>query len=177
MGKSTVARALGTELGWPVFSSDSIRKSLAGVPLTKRTEPELRRRVYSEGATEETYQKLIAEGLGALTRPGGAVLDATFSSRAKRDLLRRESGKAGVAVQWIELQAERAAIRERLRGRTKSATEVSDARLEDLEMLSTRYEPPSELAHELIEVSTGGALSETPAAVLSSLARRRSTAG
>ncbi|MEO5719041.1 MAG: AAA family ATPase [Chthoniobacterales bacterium] len=176
-GKSTVARALGTELSWPVFSSDSIRKSLAGVPLTKRTEPDLRRRLYSEGATEETYQKLIAEGLGALARPGGAVLDATFSSRAKRDLLRRESGKAGVAVQWIELQAERGAIRERLRGRTKSATEVSDARLEDLEMLSTRYEPPSELAHELIEVSTGGALSETPAAVLSSLARRRSTAG
>src|SRR5438094_3487100 len=33
-GKSTIANRLAGELDWPVFSSDQIRKTLAGVPLT-----------------------------------------------------------------------------------------------------------------------------------------------
>ena len=41
-GKSTVAKQLASELGWPIFSSDEIRKTLAGLPLTVRTPPELR---------------------------------------------------------------------------------------------------------------------------------------
>ena len=49
-GKSTVARQLGSELGWPVFSSDRIRKTLAGVPLTKRT-PQKSAEVYSPQMT------------------------------------------------------------------------------------------------------------------------------
>src|SRR5437899_12477014 len=36
-GKTSVARQLGTELDWPVLSSDQIRKTLAGIPLTERT--------------------------------------------------------------------------------------------------------------------------------------------
>src|SRR5213079_9076 len=36
-GKTTVARQLGIELNWPVFSSDQIRKMLAGIPWTERT--------------------------------------------------------------------------------------------------------------------------------------------
>src|SRR5436190_760917 len=47
-GKSTVARALGNELSWPVFSSDQIRKTLAGVPLTKRPPAQKRAEVYSQ---------------------------------------------------------------------------------------------------------------------------------
>jgi aminoglycoside phosphotransferase family enzyme len=51
-GKTTLARQLGGELDWPVFSSDQIRKTLAGVPLTQRTPHERRGEVYSEQITE-----------------------------------------------------------------------------------------------------------------------------
>ena len=65
-GKTTVARQLASELDWPVFSSDEIRKTLAGVPLNVRTAPELRDKVYSEQMTDQTYAKLLENGLAAL---------------------------------------------------------------------------------------------------------------
>lgn len=56
----------------------------------------------------------------------------------------------------------------RLRG------EISDARLEDLETLSAAYEPASELALNLIKISTDGDLSDTIRPVLLHLAGKQS---
>src|SRR5882724_7137440 len=89
-GKSTVARALGNELNWPVFSSDQIRKTLAGVPLTKRTPAEKRAEVYSRQMTSRTYKELLAGGVVAAKTQGGAIIDATFSSAENRELLRQK---------------------------------------------------------------------------------------
>ena len=86
-GKSTVARQLGNELGWPVFSSDRIRKTLAGVPLMERTPAGLHAKVYSKEMSDQTYMELVKQGLAAFATCNGVVLDATFSSRARRDYL------------------------------------------------------------------------------------------
>src|SRR6266480_3489584 len=56
-GKTTIAKQLASELGWRIFSSDEIRKTLACVPLTERTPPELRDKLYSEQMTMRTYKK------------------------------------------------------------------------------------------------------------------------
>src|SRR4029453_14522285 len=87
-GKTTVAKQLASELDWPVFSSDQIRKMLATAPLQERPPPELRDKMYSERMSEQTYKKLLEQGLAALGAQGGVVLDATFSSRANRKFLR-----------------------------------------------------------------------------------------
>src|SRR5438034_10621031 len=50
-GKTTIAKQLASELGWRIFSSDEIRKTLAGVPLTERTLSELRDRLYADQMT------------------------------------------------------------------------------------------------------------------------------
>ncbi|MDQ3118409.1 MAG: AAA family ATPase, partial [Verrucomicrobiota bacterium] len=175
-GKSTVAKQLASELDWPVFSSDVIRKTLAGVPLTARTASDSRAEIYSEDTSKQTYNKLLEQGLAALVMHSGVVLDATFSSRAKRDLLRAECAKAHVPLQVIELVSDTAVIAKRLKAREGSATEVSDARLEDLEKLSGAYERPSELAPDLIEVATSGAVSDTVQAVLLRFAEKRAAA-
>ncbi len=159
-GKTTVAKQLGSELDWPVFSSDRIRKTLAGVPLTDRTAPQLREKVYSEQMSDQTYKKLMEQGLTALAANGGVILDATFSSRARREYLRDECARAGVRLQVVELDTEMEEIANRLKGRNKSTEEISDARLEDLEKLSGAYEPPSELAPDLIKISTSTAASD-----------------
>ncbi len=65
-GKSTIAKRLASELDWPVFSSDEIRKTLAGVPLTQRTPSELRAKIYSARMTQKTYRKLLKDGLAAI---------------------------------------------------------------------------------------------------------------
>lgn len=174
-GKSTVAQQLANELGWPVFSSDELRKTLVGVPLTIRTTPELRAKVYSNRTTEQTYEQLLEKGLAALAAHNGVVLDATFSSREKRDVLREKCVKAGLRLQVIELEANLEEIVKRLKAREESTAEISDARLENLEKLSAAYEPPTELG-ELIKVSTSNGVLDTVKAVLLHLAENQSAA-
>lgn len=153
-GKSTVAKQLGSELDWPVLSSDRIRKTLAGVPLTERTAPDLRELVYSERMTDRTYEELLKKGLAAVAMQGGAILDATFSSRAKRDYLLHACARAGVPVQVIELEAKQDDSASRLKARDENSSEVSDARLEDVEILTAAYEPPLELEPAMIKIAT-----------------------
>jgi len=160
-GKTTVARQLGIELDWPVFSSDQIRKTLAGIPLAERTATERRDEVYSEQMTEQTYKQLVEHGLAAVESHGGVVLDATFSSRAHREFLRKECEKAHIRFQFVELDIDLGEIERRLKARNESTGEISDARLEDLEKLNAAYEPPSELATCLITVSADDSVSDT----------------
>ncbi len=170
-GKSTVARQLGRELDWPVFSSDQIRKQLAGLPLTQRTPPELRAQVYSEEMTLRTYQALKERGLDAVAEGGGAVLDATFSRRAIRDQLRRECERAGVRLQMIELEAADECIMHRLRQRETARSEISDARAEDFAKLTAAYEPPMEKSM-LIQILTDREAADTARTVMLHLVRR-----
>ena len=185
-GKSTVAKQLASELGWPVFSSDEIRKTLAGVPLTKRTAPELRDKVYSTQMTRRTYRKLVSEGVAAIccgrrrrSRPlqpyNGVILDATFSTSALRKFLRDECEKANVPIQFIELEIGSNEIKKRLKDRDEKTTETSDARLEDFDKLRAAYEPPSESEADLTSISTASSISDAVKAILVCLAGKQAT--
>jgi uncharacterized protein len=180
-GKSTIAKRLASELDWPVFSSDEIRKTLAGVPLTRRTPPELRDKIYSAQMTRRTYTKLLEDGFAAIgcsrgRRPRlfqphkGVILDATFSTRALRKVLRDECKKANVPFRFIELEVDPSEIKKRLKVRDEKTAEASDARLEDFDKLNAGYEPPSELAPDLIRVSTTTSVSDSVKAIFQCLA-------
>jgi aminoglycoside phosphotransferase family enzyme/predicted kinase len=172
-GKTTVARQLGVELDWPVFSSDQIRKTLAGIPLTERTATERRGEVYSEQMTEQTYKQLVEHGLAAVEIHGGVVLDATFSSRAHRELLCKECENARVGFQFVELDVDLREMERRLRARNESTGEISDARLEDLGKLNAVYEPPSDLAADLIKISANNDVSDIVKAALLQLTEKQ----
>jgi aminoglycoside phosphotransferase family enzyme/predicted kinase len=165
-GKTSVARELGRELGWTVFSSDEIRKTLAGIPLSERTPQERRGEVYSPQMTKRTYKKLLDDGLAALATRAGVILDATFSIRALRELLRKRCTEASVRLQVMELEVDLEEIERRLRVRDDKATEISDARLEDLEKLNAAYESPLDLAPDLIRISASGLIADTVRTVL-----------
>jgi len=184
-GKSSIAKRLAGELDWPVFSSDEIRKTLAGVPLTQRSPPELRNKIYSPQMTRRTYRKLIKDGLAAIgcsrgrrPRPlqshNGVVLDATFSTRALRKFLRDECRKANMPFQFVELEVDPTEIKKRLKARDEKTAGTSDARLEDFQKLSAAYETPSELAPGLIRVSTTTSVSDAVKTILLCLAERKS---
>ncbi len=170
-GKTTVARELGRELDWPVFSSDEIRKALAGIPLKERTPQKHRGEVYSPQMTQQTYRKLVEDGLDALKKYCGVILDATFATHALRQFLRDECRK--VRLQIVEVNAGLATIQSRLKARDQSAAEISDARLEDLEKLSASYESPSEFAPGLIPISANNSVAETAKALLLQLAAKQ----
>jgi uncharacterized protein len=185
-GKSTIAKRLASELDWPVFSSDETRKTLTGVSLTQRTPSELRAKIYSARMTQKTYGKLLEDGFAAigccsrgrrprLSQPhNGVILDATFSTRALRKFLRDECKKANVPIQFIELEVDPDEIKNRLKLRDEKTAKTSDARLEDFEKLNTAYQPPSELAPDLIRVSTNASVSDAVNAILFCLAEKQS---
>ncbi len=170
-GKSTIARKLGRELRWPVFSSDQIRKTLASVPVTRRTPAKSRVQLYSRQMTARTYEQLSTRGIAATKTKGGAIVDATFSAAANRESLCRHCRKAGIRLQFVELQAGRTEIERRLRARNKTIGVISDARLEDLGKLQAAYEPWR--SADLIEVAADPAISETAKSVLLHLAERQ----
>jgi aminoglycoside phosphotransferase family enzyme/predicted kinase len=182
-GKSTIAKRLASELDWPVFSSDEIRKTFAGVPLTQRTPPDLRNKIYSPQMTRRTYRTLVENALAAIgcsrgrrPRPtqfhNGVILDATFSTRAFRKFLCDDCRKANVPSQFVELEADPNEIKKRLKARGEKTAETSDARLEDFQKLSVAYEAPSELAPGLIRVSTTTSISDAVKTILLRLAEK-----
>jgi predicted kinase len=144
-GKSALARSLGRELGWEVFSSDHIRKKLADVPLYKRCSPAIRRRLYSKAMTRKTYDRLLQNAINRLKERRSLIIDATFSNRQHRDELGQKLGRLGVAYCFIETQASEGTLKKRLTEREKRTNEVSDARLEDFETLNWSYEAPAEV--------------------------------
>jgi aminoglycoside phosphotransferase family enzyme/predicted kinase len=173
-GKSTIAKRLSSELGWPVFSSDQIRKTIAGVPLTDRTPSALRAKIYSARMTQKTYGKLLKDGFAALKKNGGAILDATFSTRTLRKFLRDECKKANAPIEFIELEVGPDEIKKRLKTRDEKTAETSDARLDDFEKLSAAYQPPSELVPDLISISSASSISNAVKAILLCLAEKQS---
>jgi aminoglycoside phosphotransferase family enzyme/predicted kinase len=174
-GKSTLARSLGRELAWDVFSSDFLRKTLAGVPSTKRViETRRKRKLYGRTMTNKTYTALLEKALAHLRKGSSVILDATFGDRRYRDRLRSRLSAAGAKFLFVEVQASDRIVKGRLKARDGSAGEMSDARLEDFQALSDAYEPPSELpTREVLTARTGTAsVDVTTAKILKALAAR-----
>jgi hypothetical protein len=169
-GKSTLARTLGAELGWEVYSSDHLRKKMAGFPLYERSSSAARSLLYSPGITEQIYDRLLASAAEHLLQGHSIILDATFARRAHRDLLAKQFDNYGAAYRFLETKADDATVKDRLSAREAKPDEVSDARREDFEMLTTMYEPPHELqgAHYR-SIPTTSALDETVKKALNAL--------
>jgi aminoglycoside phosphotransferase family enzyme/predicted kinase len=169
-GKSTLADALGSELGFEVISSDRTRKELAGVPLFQRVKGAARRDLYSEAMTNETYKKLFQYAKTQLDRHASLILDATFSRRDDRDELRRLLDSKSVNYRFIEAEAPDEVVKQRLEQRKGAIHVLSDARLEDFDMLMQSYQTPWEIdTHHRLHVATDRPITMTIAKTLKEL--------
>lgn len=174
-GKSTLARSLGRELGWEVYSSDRVRKELAGVPLYTRGGEAERRRLYARSMTDRTYAALVRGALAEVRQGRGAVVDATFARRLQRDRFCRALQRGEAAFCFVELRAAQTTLRRRLAARSRLRNEMSDARLEDFPALQRAYESPVELdPAQFFTVRTAQTSEAVVVAALEELAARRS---
>lgn len=172
-GKSTLAQALGRELGCKVFSSDRLRKELAGAPLYVRGSDSERRRLYTKKMSDKTYAALARQALEEVRAHRSVVLDATFSSRRRREAIGKRLARAGAGYCFIETRAAAVTIKKRLAERAHSTGEISDARLEDLPSLDPTYEPPGELeSQHFLSVRTGRSTEAALGEILKALALR-----
>lgn len=121
-GKSTLAGALGMASGFPVVSSDIVRKRLAGVALDARGGPAL----YDEAHDVMTYGRLAEDAQAAL-ESGSVLVDATFRADAARKRIAEVAAAAGAELVVVECRLPRPELIRRARARARRAERVSDA--------------------------------------------------
>ena len=129
-GKSTLAKALAWRMGGAFgalhLRTDEIRKRLAGVRMTEALPPSS----YTAAASDRVYDTMIDLARMALSAGVPVIVDAVFSKEAERQAVERIAGELGVPFDGIWLEAPRAVLEARLRGRKGDASDADVAVLE-----------------------------------------------
>lgn len=163
-GKSSVARALAAVGSWPVFSSDLIRKELAGIAPTDPLPTEC----YAPGFSRRTYDELRFRAVAG--RAPVTILDANFRERAERDLTRRAAAETGARLAILLVDTDEETIVARLDHRSGDPASVSDADRAVYRKLRDQFEPPHDgEADRLIAVAGGSPPEAAGDAVLAAL--------
>lgn len=158
-GKSTLAEALGRAGGWPVVSSDHVRRHLAGT--ASPTGGPTTEGLYSPDRIEDNYRRVVAEALVQLRLGESVILDATWSqSRWRRLAIDGARSGGAEVVEFCCVADSRVAARRlqmrQLEVRKGRATTESDATTEIAARMRARWDPWPE-ARE-IDTSGEGAL-------------------
>ena len=129
-GKSTVARALHHRFGFPIVSSDRIRKELASIPAERHAADAYRSGIYALPYIETTYAAMFDSAEHLLREGTGVILDATFQDPAHRAKAIELASHVKAPILFIECRADDAEIRRRLIERQKAGRNPSDATVE-----------------------------------------------
>jgi aminoglycoside phosphotransferase family enzyme/predicted kinase len=129
-GKSTLAKAIAWQMGGACgalhLRTDEIRKRLAGVRMTDTLPPSS----YTAVASDRVYDTMIDLARMALSAGVPVIVDAVFSKEAERQAVERISAELGVPFDGLWLEAPRAVLEARLRGRKGDASDADVVVLE-----------------------------------------------
>ncbi|MCB1232923.1 MAG: AAA family ATPase [Verrucomicrobiae bacterium] len=139
-GKSSLAEGLARASGgaWPIFSSDRIRKELAGIA---PTEP-LPEAFYATAFSRRTYETLRNRASTATDEAKVVVLDANFREREERARAREAAHKAGAKLAILQVHTDETIIVGRLDRRAGDPSVESDADHAVYRKLAAAFEPP-----------------------------------
>ncbi|HEY4387889.1 MAG TPA: AAA family ATPase [Ktedonobacteraceae bacterium] len=101
-GKSTLAYVLHRELGWSLFSSDSVRKQLAQLDPEQPQETAFGQGIYSPEWTARTYATLQLKVREYITSGRSILLDASFIRQIHRQMMAQEAAVRGARVFFVE---------------------------------------------------------------------------
>jgi predicted kinase len=165
-GKTTVSQGLLQKLGAVRVRSDVERKRLHGLPAGARTHTELSGGIYAPEITRLTYDRLKNAARGVVESGYRAIVDAAFLRRAERDAFRDLARDAGAASLIVSCEAPEDALRERIAGRERAASDASEAGVAVLEVQLATSEPlgEDELARA-VRIETEGGDAATRAAI------------
>lgn len=140
-GKTTVTRSLMQTPGAIRLRSDVERKRLAGLDALARSGSGVGEALYTGDATRRTYAHLARLAGVILDRGWPVIVDATFTARWQRDLLRDTARARGVAFRILDFQVPVATLRERIVKRSAEGSDASDANLAVLQRQLETEEP------------------------------------
>jgi aminoglycoside phosphotransferase family enzyme/predicted kinase len=157
-GKSTLATRLAELLAVESYSSDRVRKEMAGLPPLTRGNGPADKGIYSPEMSAKVYDRLYNMARKAAAECRSLILDATFSAVAHRDRLRHLADDCGIRIFFAECRTGDDGLRRRLT-RREIAPSVSDARTAHLGLLKARFEALSEIPPaQHVVLDTGGSV-------------------
>ncbi|MHB0917445.1 MAG: bifunctional aminoglycoside phosphotransferase/ATP-binding protein, partial [Thiobacillus sp.] len=140
-GKTTVTPKLMQTPGAIRLRSDVERKRLAGLDAQARSGSGVGENLYAADATQNTY-KHLAHLAGQILDVGWPVIiDATFTARWQRDLLRDVARTRDVEFRILDFPVPLATLRERIVQRARSGGDASEADLAVLQHQLDTEEP------------------------------------
>ncbi|MGH2911270.1 MAG: AAA family ATPase [Solirubrobacteraceae bacterium] len=122
-GKSTLAAELAHRSGFPIVSSDVVRKRHAGLAAAERARPEH----YTESFTQATYELLTRDALAQLDRRGAVIVDATCHTKSERAQLFESLDRSDVTFLVVRCQVTLQTALDRASARMRSPGRISDA--------------------------------------------------
>ena len=116
-GKTTLGLGLAELTGWPLISSDVVRKELAGMPPDQAARRGFEAGIYSAAHTERTYAEMLHRADRAHAFGTSVILDATWEHEELRRMARAKAAAGGADLIELELTCSEEVARSRLAGR------------------------------------------------------------
>jgi len=140
-GKTTLANALGNEVGWPVLRSDVIRKELAGLDPPHHAPSAFGTGLYTPARTNQTYDELCARARHLLEMGQSIILDASFSTAEHRRMAASLAESTASDSYEVRCLLPTAEAKTRLIARYANTTDASDADPEIARLMVQHFDP------------------------------------
>lgn len=154
-GKSYLAEAIVKETSCAYFSSDVLRKELAGLDGESRQWSPVGAGIYSPEMSRKTYDEMLERARAAVSQKQPLViLDGSYNKTEER--ARVQEGLVDLCkIRFVYCYCDRDVAYSRMANRGKDALAISDGRPLIYEHQLKTYELPRELnGEELLEVNT-----------------------
>jgi predicted kinase len=164
-GKTTLAQALGSDIGLKVISSDVTRKELAGIAPQERRFEKFDSGIYSDEFSRQTYDTMLTRARRLLASGESVLLDASFKKRQDRLSARNLADEVKADFLIVECTLDEQSIKERLEQRVREGS-VSDGRWEIFGSQKEDFEPIDEVTgRNHVIVNTSEPLSDIETAI------------
>jgi len=126
-GKSALADAVASRLGFTVLSSDRIRKELDGLPAGASARGPYGSGIYTAGWTERTYAELLHRAAVLLARGESVIADASFISVRQRAAAAAAAADASADLVQLRCTASAELAARRIGVRTSGVSDADQA--------------------------------------------------
>ncbi len=140
-GKTTVTRTLMQTPGAIRLRSDVERKRLAGLDALAKSGSGVGENLYAADATRRTYEHLARLAGDVLDAGWPVIVDATFTARWQRNLLRETARVRVIEFRILDFPVPLATLRERIVERSHAGNDASEADLAVLQHQLDTEEP------------------------------------
>jgi hypothetical protein len=152
-GKTTLAREVAALTGWPVISSDVVRKRLAGLEADTPAPAAFGSGLYSDDMTATVYCEMLSEAGTCLELGQSVILDASWTLQSWRDAARSVAAQGVAEFVPVHCWVAPHLARARISGRAASGPQPSDATPLIYDEMSSALEPWSDAID--VDTSTG----------------------